>query len=428
MIVADFLFVLAKINLALCAAILLVAVLRRPVRAVFRAPVAYALWLLVPVAALASLLPPRMAAVAADPVAMKIPLFTGPVLQTSFAAQQASFDWSLLLFAGWAIGAAAMLAFMARAQLQFCKAERQGMAGPAVAGFFKPRIVIPHGFAARFTAPEQAAVLAHERAHLARQDARINAAVALLRCLCWFNPLVHMGASWMRRDQELACDAAALNSVSRIDYANALVKSHMPGAVSPLGCGWPGAEHPLTERVASLKFAAPGPARRWSGICLVAALTVFAGVGAWAAQPAQDAGRPSFTGKFFWAMSAFEKGPTLTMSLESDQDDKFNGPPKDRNSIQYKYVVMHFPYGFAQADDAVMDFRLDTNMAEHKTVTLKGNVYLATGGPEIPGPALKSDMLVFDAITGMLSMNGKNYPSGMPKYVPCTKNCKRIER
>ena len=33
MIVADFLFVLAKINLAMCAAILLVAVLRRPVRA-----------------------------------------------------------------------------------------------------------------------------------------------------------------------------------------------------------------------------------------------------------------------------------------------------------------------------------------------------------------------------------------------------------
>ena len=430
MIVADFLFVLAKINLAMCAAILLVAVLRRPVRAVFRAPVAYALWLLVPVAALACLLPPRMAAAETQSFADKIPLFTGPVLRTSFAARfslsGASFDWSLLLFAGWAIGAATMLAFMARAQLQFCKAERQGMAGPAVAGFWRPRIVIPHGFAARFSVPEQAAVLAHEQAHLARQDARINAVVALLRCLCWFNPLVHIGASWMRRDQELACDAAALNCVSRIDYANALVKSHMPGAVSPLGCGWPGAEHPLTERVASLKFAAPGPARRWSGICLVAALTIFAGVGAWAAQPAQSAGK-GFTGKYFWAMAAFENGPTLTMSLESGQDDKFNGPPKDKNNVQYKYVVMHFPYGFAQADDAVMDFRLDTDMAEHKTITLKGNVYLATG-PEIPGAALKGETLTFDALTGMLHLNGKSYPSGMPKYVPCTKNCKRIER
>jgi beta-lactamase regulating signal transducer with metallopeptidase domain len=426
--VADFLFVLAKINLAMAAAILMVALLRRPVRAAFHAPVAYALWLLVPAAALACLLPPRMAAVAADPFADKIPLFTGPVLPSQFSAPAAPFDWSLLLVAAWTIGVAAMLSYMAWAQFQFRKAEREGVAGPAVAGFFRPRIVIPAGFALRFSAPEQAAVLAHEQAHLARQDARINAAVALLRCLCWFNPLVHIGAGLLRRDQELACDAAALNRVPRIDYANALVKSHMPGAVSPLGCGWPGAEHPLTERVASLKLVAPGPARRWSGICLVAALTCFAGLGAWAAQPAQSGARPSFTGKFFWARSAFDNGPTLTMSLESGQDDKFNGPPKDKNNIQYKYVVMHFPYGFAQSDDAKMDFQLDGNLTEHKTITLKGNVWLATGGPGFPGAATRGGTLVFDAMTGMLHMNGKSYPSGMPKYVPCTNNCKRIER
>src|SRR5258707_1033484 len=60
MIVADFLFVLAKINLAMAAAILMVALLRRPVRAAFPAPFAYALWLVVPAAALACLLPPRI--------------------------------------------------------------------------------------------------------------------------------------------------------------------------------------------------------------------------------------------------------------------------------------------------------------------------------------------------------------------------------
>jgi hypothetical protein len=206
---------------------------------------------------------------AAEPVPPQIPLFTGPVLPSQFSSPEAGFDWNLLLFASWAVGVIAMLSSMAWAQIQFRKAERQGVAGPAVAGFFKPRIVIPADFAARFSPSEQAAVLAHEQAHLARQDARINAVVALLRCLCWFNVLVHLGALWLRRDQELACDAAALNRVPRIDYANALVKSHMPGAVSPLGCGWPGSEHPLTERVALLKFAARGrrgvrPALVWS--------------------------------------------------------------------------------------------------------------------------------------------------------------------
>jgi len=36
----------------------------------------------------------------------------------------------------------------------------------------------------------------------------------------------------------------------------------------------------------------------------------------------------------------------------------------------------------------------------------------------------KGEKLVFDARTGMLDFNGKSMPSGMPKYVPCTKNCK----
>lgn len=425
---ADFLLVLAKINLAMAAAILMVAVLRRPIRAAFHAPVAYALWVLVPVAALACLLPPRVTVTATHPAIAQIPVGTGDATQMPFAAAQAaSFDWSLLLFAAWAAGVAAMLSAMAWAQFQFHRAERRGMAGPAVAGFFKPRIVIPSNFAARFSASEQAAVMAHEQAHLARQDARINAAVALLRCLCWFNPLMHIGAAWLRRDQELACDAAALNQVSRIDYANALVKSQMRAIASPLGCAWPGYEHPLTERVALLKFGPPGPARRSTGICVVAALTLFVGLSAWAAQPAQTVagGAKSFTGKYFYARRPADTGPVFFLSLESGQDDKFSGPPKDKFNIPHDRVVLHFPYGLAQADDAVMDFRDDANLAEHKTITLKGNVRLLTSLDVIEG-GIKGETLMFDALTGMLNMNGKSFPSGMPKYVPCTKNCKRL--
>lgn len=422
---ADFLFVLAKINLAMAAAILMVALLRRPIRAAFHAPVAYALWLLVPAAALACLLPPRMVTIAAHPVPVQIPLVTGYALQTGIAAHQASFDWSLLLFAAWAVGVAAMLSTMAWAQFKFHKAERQGVAGPAVAGFFRPRIVIPAGFSAQFSASEQVAVLAHEQAHLTRQDARVNAAVALLRCLCWFNPLMHVGAMWLRRDQELACDSAALTQVSRIDYVNALVKSQMRAVVSPLGCAWPGAEHPLTERVALLKFGPPGPARRWTGMGAVAVLTLFAGLGAWAAQPAHSAGK-SFTGKIFYARQVDDNGPAFFMSLESGQDDKFNGPPKDKFNVQHDHVLLHFPYGMAQADDASMDFKDEANLAEHKTITLKGNVRLLIGWDDLPG-GQRGETLVFDARTGMLDLDGKSFPSGMPKYVPCTKNCKRKE-
>lgn len=291
----DFLFLLAKINLAMAAAILLVSLLRGPMRAAFHASIAYGLWLLVPAAMLASLLPPRLVVIAAHPARMAIPaaLNSAPVRLAAGTAQAAPFDWSLLLFLGWLVGMAAMVLVLVWQQRRFHAAERDGAAGPAVTGLLRPRIVVPAGFAAQFSDGEQAAILAHEAAHLARQDARVNAVAALLRCLCWFNPLVHLGATWLRKDQELACDAAALTRVPRIDYANALLKSQMRAMALPLGCAWPRSEHPLTERVALLTRRRLGRARSAAGIGAIVSLTIFAGIGAWAAQPPQAASGPA---------------------------------------------------------------------------------------------------------------------------------------
>jgi beta-lactamase regulating signal transducer with metallopeptidase domain len=424
----DFLLVLTKINLAISVAILIVALLRRPLRAAFHASVAYALWLLVPAAALASLLPPRVISVAVHPVHLPIAIVAGHVPQTQLSAPASAFDGTSLLFAAWAVGAAAMLFAMARAQLRFRKAERRGAAGPAVVGFLRPRIVIPAGFSAEFSAAEQTAILAHERAHLARQDARINAAMALLRCLCWFNPLVHIGAMWLRRDQELACDAAALRHVPRIDYANALLKSQMRPMALPLGCAWPGAEHPLTERVRLLKAPLPGRARRVAGMGTVLVLTLFAGLGAWAAQPAQSGPAPhnGFTGKFFYTQKAGDGGASFLLTLESNQADEFTMGAEKSTTAQRNHIVMHFPFGMAQADDAKLDFRNDTNLADHKSITLKGHVRVVSG-PDIIHGGQQGETLVFDARTGLLTLDGKTMPSGMPNYVyePCAEACTR---
>jgi hypothetical protein len=155
-----------------------------------------------------------------------------------------------------------------------------------VLGFFRPRIVMPGNFQDYFTLREQAAILAHEHVHLARQDARINALTALLRCFCWFNPLIHLGARWLRFDQELACDARAVaGGISRQDYAKALLKSQIMVTSLPVGCNWPGAQHPLIERIALLKRKPPGATGRLAGVSLVFLAASLAGLGAWAAQP-----------------------------------------------------------------------------------------------------------------------------------------------
>jgi len=303
-----FLLLLVKVNLAMGAAIVLVSLLRHPLRAQFGAPIAFAVWLLVPIAGIATLFPPRVAAPVPAPV-MHVPVaftsVTGNIAHSALhvtqqltgqnaivlaippsASAYAMPDTTLLLFVAWALGALFMALYLTLLQLRFHDAVRLRQAGPAVLGFLRPCIVTPGGFQERFTPQEQAAILAHEHVHLARHDARINALAAFLRCLCWFNPLIHLGARWMRIDQELACDATTVaGKVSRRDYAKALLKSQMMITALPLGCNWPGPQHPLIERIALLKRKPPGAARRLVGMGLVMLAAASAGVGAWAAQP-----------------------------------------------------------------------------------------------------------------------------------------------
>ena len=270
-----FLFLLVKLNLAMGTAIILVSLLRRPLRILFGAPIAYAIWFLVPIASIASLFPPRVAAPVlaritpvhgpAAPVfvighiahsvlrvteqlagqgALMPPAIAAPPLRSAYGLP----NTALLLFVAWALGTLLVALYLTRLQVRFHAAVRVGKAGPAVLGFLRPRIVTPAGFQERFTSRERAAILAHERVHLARQDARINALTALLRCLCWFNPLIHLGARWLRIDQELACDATAVaRTISRRHHANALLKSQIVVTALPLGCNWPGSQHPLIE-------------------------------------------------------------------------------------------------------------------------------------------------------------------------------------
>jgi beta-lactamase regulating signal transducer with metallopeptidase domain len=306
---------LGKLNVAICAAVIVVYLLRRPLRTFFGAPIAYAVWLLVPITDLAVLLPPRV--VAAPPahlapvqqfapiVIRQIPHalvhFTeqlarqGLPLHPLIAARPtepafAMADYAILLFAAWVLGAILMALYLAQSQARFHAAIRLGEAGPAVVGFLRPRIVVPDTFQEQFTIQEQAAILAHEHVHLARQDARTNALAALLRCLCWFNPLAHLGTFWLRVDQELACDATTVaGPVSRRHYANALVKSQMMAAVLPLGCNWRGSQHPLIERIALLKCKPPSTARRITGAGIVMLATASVGLTAWAAQPPEVA-------------------------------------------------------------------------------------------------------------------------------------------
>jgi beta-lactamase regulating signal transducer with metallopeptidase domain len=273
------LLLLARLNLAATAAIVLVLLLRPLVRRRLRAQITYALWLAVPLAGAWALTRP---AALLDPAGVR-------------AEAWLSAHGRALAMA-WAAGVVASVLLVAIRYARFQALARQGRAGPAIVGVLAPRLVLPADFPLRFTADEQRMVRAHERAHIDRLDARFNALALALQCLNWFNPLAYAAVRAMHFDQELACDATVMMRLpgERKRYAEALLRSQTASIASPLGCDWLGAGcHPLVTRLTTLLQARPEDGERdveagawWSWILLVATILVGVLAGAWAFLPA----------------------------------------------------------------------------------------------------------------------------------------------
>ena len=309
--IEDILAGLIRANLALGLALVMVILLRAPARRAFGARAAYGLWLAPPMAALAALIPP---ASAASPLVAEVVLeataAAGAAVEASVLALPGP---PILLFGLWVAGMAGAAALLRQRQARFMvalgaleplgaglfRAARSG-AGPAVVGALRPRIVTPADFETRFAPAEREVILAHERAHLAAGDARINALAAAALCACWFNPLVHLGVWLMRIDQELACDAAVLGRFPRARklYAKVLLETQLAAQPLPFGCQWPAtSDHPLKARILMLKAPLPTPSRRIAGTVAVVALSLLGACGAWAAaRPGTpDASGPTVT-------------------------------------------------------------------------------------------------------------------------------------
>lgn len=275
--------------------------LRNTLRAVFGSIVAYYVWLMVPIALLAVMLPVRGPAPSyLTSVGAMLPFSRGggtPIGSSDLLTV------TLALWA-WAAGACSALLILLWQQVRFVRgltivARRNGIlyaqhvpAGPLVIGIVHPQIVVPLDFEDRYTATEQEVVITHERMHVRRGDPIANAICALLRCALWFNPLVHFAISRFRFDQELACDEAVIrqNPLSQRSYANAMLKAHLANTELPFACHWP-SRHPLNVRIIMLKKSQLPRRRRALGSLVTGLAVVAIGYGTWAAQPGEPVTR-----------------------------------------------------------------------------------------------------------------------------------------
>ncbi|KRG70063.1 TonB family protein [Pseudoxanthomonas dokdonensis] len=282
-------------TLASTVAMLWVMLSRPWMRRCFGAGIAYASWLLVPIAMVAVMLPAPVTTVVVGANEMAMAPMHG------VAAASANWTSAQMLLLTWFAGALLMAATLAVQQrrfvqrlgpLQTCVDGSQRAATavglPLVYGLWRPRIVLPLDFEQRYNRDEQQLILAHERAHLRAGDIHVNALIAWLRCLYWFNPLLHVAAKLVRQDQEMARDQTVVACFpgQRRRYAETMLKTRLAAEAVPFVCHWSGIG-PLKERIAMLKYPGPSRHRRIGGIAVLGLSLVLAGIAAWAAQPAR---------------------------------------------------------------------------------------------------------------------------------------------
>lgn len=259
---------LLRTQAAAAAAVLLVLLLRGPTRAAFGAGLAYRLWALVPVAAIATVFP-----------SLSETLGSGapPTLMGE--------ERAVLVMAVWLAGGVALATAVLLQERAFRARAEAGRAGPAVMGVFWPRVVLPVDFATRFDEQARKIIDLHERAHIKRGDPIANLAIAGIQVLGWCNPLIHVGALFARLDQEMACDATVLSLRPNLrrSYAEALVEAHTRRTGSPLACFF--AAHPLLLRVKLLAKPEPSYRRQTAGAAAVALMAVITALVVWTVTP-----------------------------------------------------------------------------------------------------------------------------------------------
>lgn len=292
---------LVRLQLVASAAILVVFLLRPLALRWCGASIAYWLWLVVPLAAMAALLPAREQVVVL-PTAFDIPILqehVEPAVVAGVARERTAAPSAIppgvpydrlgsgLLIALWLLGAGV---FLIRSIVNTRRLASSPLIGPALVGVLRPRLVLPKDFETRFDAEERALILAHEEIHRVSRHTMVNALVEVARCASWFNPLVHWAAARFRADQELACDTAviAAHPEARRTYAEALLKAQVAGVHLPMGCVWTsGTAGRLAERIARLSEQLPGRRQRFVGAASIVGIGMVAGYAAWAQQPAR---------------------------------------------------------------------------------------------------------------------------------------------
>ncbi|BCE00120.1 M56 family metallopeptidase [Marinicellulosiphila megalodicopiae] len=107
---------------------------------------------------------------------------------------------------------------------------------PSLVGLINCKILLPISFK-KLSQKNQEFIIAHEQAHLKRNDQLTSFVIRLIDCVIWFSPLFYVMNNQLKHVREIACDQRAIKAINKtnnqqniessieIDYATMLVDS-----------------------------------------------------------------------------------------------------------------------------------------------------------------------------------------------------------
>ena len=257
--------------------------------------------------------------------------------------------------------------------------------GPAVVGWLRPALLLPPAAAMGLTTEQLQAVLAHELAHIKRNDYLVNLLQIVTETLFFYHPVVWWISKQIRIERELCCDDAAVRSCGDpVGYARALTALARQQLATP-AVAMAATGGPLLYRVQRLVGATPreyGPTRTPGviaatlvAVCVVLNLDWLQAFG----EPQIAADQPRFEVASVKVNTANDGRVTL-----SSQGGRLTalGIPL-RSLIQYAYQVQEFQV--VDAPDWANSSRFD--------IIAKEPDNLARPAPGTPGPTPQQMML-----------------------------------
>ena len=166
------------------------------------------------------------------------PPAAAPSKPAKVVTQKNPFHMYIVIFAVWAVGAAAMALYgvisyiLLMRKLKTAVKTEDGVYESDListafsAGFFPPKIYVPCGLFEE----ERKLIIAHERVHIRRLDYIVKPVAFIALTVHWFNPLIWLAFALMTRDMELSCDEAVLKifgAGEKKAYSEALLRVSM---------------------------------------------------------------------------------------------------------------------------------------------------------------------------------------------------------